>query len=125
MLFRSMIQNGIFTDQRSRTLELNNVIVVIEGIEEKNMIGFSNKEHKQEESFDEIIIKEDHKYSTLNQLYEQVLSRMNYEISFDFSIDPSNKKKVNTYLYEFTKKHQNGKYEIKKEDIFDFNVLSD
>lgn len=121
----NMIQNGIFTDQRSRTLELNNVIVVIEGIEEKNMIGFSNKEHKQEDSFDEIIIKEDHKYSTLNQLYEQVLSRMNYEISFDFSIDPSNKKKVNTYLYEFTKKHQNGKYEIKKEDIFDFNVLSD
>lgn len=121
----NMIQNGVFTDQRSRTLELNNVIVVLEGMEEKNSIGFSTKQSKQDDFFDEVIVKNERNYSNLNQLYENALSRMNFEISFDFSIDNTNKKKVNTYLYEFTRKHQNGKYEIKKEDVFDFNVLSD
>ena len=42
---------------------------------------------------------------------------MNYEISFDFDITKTNKKEVNTFLYNFIKNNKNGKYLIKKEDL--------
>ena len=114
----TFIKNGFFTDQKSRFIHLNNVIVIVEGIMEKKSIGF---EEKTEENFlfDEVINNNNMNLSNLNTMYEKALSRLQYEVSFDFSIDASNKKKVNKYLYEFTKNHEKGIYEIHKEDILD------
>ncbi len=114
----TFIKNGFFTDQKSRFIHLNNVIVIVEGIMEKKSIGF---EEKSEENFlfDEVINNNNMNLSNLNTMYEKALSRLQYEVSFDFSIDASNKKKVNKYLYEFTKNHEKGIYEIHKEDILD------
>lgn len=115
----NLISTGFFTDQKSRLINLNNVIVIVEGIEEKKTLGFSDKVTKDDNLYDEIIINESFKNQTLNKQYVKALSRMHYEISFDFDIDSSNKKKVNNYLYEFTRKNKFGKYEIKKADLFD------
>lgn len=115
----NLISAGFFTDQKSRLITLNNVIVVVEGIEEKQSIGFHNTVVQENNLFDEVICNDVSERSNYNLQYTQALSRLHYEISFDFDIDSSNKKKVNHYLYEFTKKHKNGKYEIKKEDIID------
>lgn len=115
----NLISAGFFTDQKSRLITLNNVIVVVEGIEEKQSIGFHNTVVQENNLFDEVICNDISERSNYNLQYTQALSRLHYEISFDFDIDSSNKKKVNHYLYEFTKKHKNGKYEIKKEDIID------
>ena len=104
-------------------ITLNNVIVIVEGIEEKNSIGFTEKRIAQDDFYDETICNEESQALTLNQQYVTALSRMNYEVSFDFDIDYTNKKKVNNFLYEFTKKNKNGTYEIHKEDIFDLNPL--
>ncbi|MDE7100225.1 MAG: hypothetical protein K2O05_00035, partial [Anaeroplasmataceae bacterium] len=98
---------------------LNNVIVIVEGIEEKQSIGFNHATIKEEVIFDEIISNDINEQKNFNAIYTQALSRLHYEISFDFDINSSNKRKVNHYLYEFTKNHKNGKYEIKKEDIID------
>lgn len=119
----NLITTGFFTDQKSRLITLNNVIVIVEGIEEKNFIGFTEKRIAQDDFYDETICNEESQALTLNQQYVTALSRMNYEVSFDFDIDYTNKKKVNNYLYEFTKKNKNGTYEIHKEDIFDLNPL--
>ena len=54
-------------------------------------------------------------FDLMNELYEKALSRMNYEISFDFNINKENKKEVNDYLYRFVRNNKNGKYKIKKE----------
>ncbi|MDE7161371.1 MAG: AAA family ATPase, partial [Anaeroplasmataceae bacterium] len=114
------VKSGFFTDQKSRTIELKNVIVIIEGMEEqKKSIGFHEKTIQEENLFDEVIQSDVHNVSNLNSLYEKALSRLNYEVSFDFDITSSNKKKVNRYLYEFTKKNQKGVYQIHKEDILD------
>ncbi|MDE7094951.1 MAG: AAA family ATPase, partial [Anaeroplasmataceae bacterium] len=116
----NFIKSGFFTDQKSRFIELNNVIVIVEGVVEKKSMGFNEKIVVEEENFfDESITNEHLNLSNLNSLYEKALSRLNYEISFDFDIDSSNKKKVNRYLYEFTKKNQKGTYLIHKEDILD------
>lgn len=113
------IRNGFFTDQKSRLVQFNNVIVIVEGMEEKRSIGFQEKQMEEDSLFDEVIQSEETLCSNLNLQYEKALSRLNYEISFDFDINSSNKKKVNSYLYEFTKKNKNGTYQIHKEDILD------
>ncbi len=115
----NLISNGFFTDQKSRLITLNNVIVIIDGIEERQSIGFEKKMEKEDILFDETITNTTKEALNFNHQYVEVLSRLHYEISFDFDIDSSNKKKVNSYLYEFTKQHQHGKYHIKKEDIID------
>lgn len=113
------IKNGFFTDQKSRLIQLNHVIVIVEGIEEKKNIGFNDKISSEESIFDEEISNLNEVHSNLNALYEKALSRLNYEISFDFDIHLGNKKKVNRYLYEFMKQHKKGTYQIHKEDILD------
>lgn len=115
----NLISTGFFTDQKSRLITLNNVIVIVEGIEEKQSIGFHNVIVKDNTLFDEEICNDVSDKLNYNLQYAQALSRLHYEISFEFDIDSTNKKKVNHYLYEFTKSHKNGKYEIKKEDIID------
>ncbi|MDE6013946.1 MAG: AAA family ATPase, partial [Anaeroplasmataceae bacterium] len=115
----NLVSTGFFTDQKSRLITLNNVIVIVEGIEEKQSIGFNHATIKEEVIFDEIISNDINEQKNFNAIYTQALSRLHYEISFDFDINSSNKRKVNHYLYEFTKNHKNGKYEIKKEDIID------
>lgn len=114
--FENLLLNGFFTDQKGRTIRLNNVIIIVEGIEKKSSIGFSSKEEKNE-FFDEIICNQEKYVEILNEYYIKAFSRLNYEISFDFDIEPSVRKKVNNYLYNFTKNHEKGKYLIKKVDI--------
>lgn len=115
----NMINNGFFTDQKSRFIELNNTVVIIEGIKGHEQIGFNPKQKPNKSPFDEEINDYSLSSNNLNSLYVKALSRMNYEMSFDFDINLDNKRKVNDFLYEFTKKNKNGKYIIKKEDIFD------
>lgn len=115
----NFIKSGFFTDQKSRFIQMNNVIVIVEGISEKKSMGFNEKVIEEDVIFDESITNEHLSLSNLNAVYEKALSRLNYEISFDFDIDSSNKKKVNRYLYEFTKKNKKGTYQIHKEDILD------
>ncbi|MCM1131236.1 MAG: AAA family ATPase [Roseburia sp.] len=115
----NFIKSGFFTDQKSRCIQLNNVVVVIEGILENKSMGFNEKVIEENDIFDESITNEHLCLSNLNAIYEKALSRLNYEISFDFNIDSSNKKKVNRYLYEFTKNNVKGTYQIHKEDILD------
>ena len=112
----NVVNNGFFNDQKSRFISLNNTIVIIEGLESNNTIGF-NKNVKEEYDFDEFIKNDNNHVDNLNKTYEKALSRMNYEISFDFDINKENKKEVNEYLYRFIKNNKNGKYEIKKEDL--------
>lgn len=113
------IRNGYYTDQKSRLIQLKHVIVIVEGIQDKKLIGFSEKLLEEDALFDEVISSEKNTTTNLNYIYEKALSRLNYEISFDFDINSSNKRKVNKYLYEFTKANDKGKYEIHKEDILD------
>ena len=113
------IRNGYYTDQKSRLIQLKHVIVIVEGIQEKKLIGFSEKLLEEDALFDEVISSEKNTTANLNYIYEKALSRLNYEISFDFDINSTNKRKVNKYLYEFTKANDKGKYEIHKEDILD------
>ena len=113
----NILNSGFFNDQKSRFISLNNTIVIIEGLEKNNTIGF-NKNVKEEECyFDEYIKNDFIQNDNLNNTYEKALSRMNYEISFDFDITKTNKKEVNTFLYNFIKNNKNGKYLIKKEDL--------
>ena len=112
----NLLINGFFNDQKSRLINLNNIIVVIEGIENNNYIGF-NKNIKEDNCFDEYIRNDINLERSFNELYEKALSRMNYEISFDFNINKENKKEVNDYLYRFVRNNKNGKYKIKKEDL--------
>ncbi len=112
----NLLINGFFNDQKSRLINLNNIIVVIEGIENNNYIGF-NKDIKEDNCFDEYIRNDINLERSFNELYEKALSRMNYEISFDFNINKENKKEVNDYLYRFVRNNKNGKYKIKKEDL--------
>ena len=113
------IRNGYYTDQKSRLIQLKHVIVIVEGIQEKKLIGFSEKLLEEDALFDEVISSEKNTTANLFFIYEKALSRLIYEISFDFDINSSNKRKVNKYLYEFTKANDKGKYEIHKEDILD------
>lgn len=113
----NLINNGFFTDQKSRLISLKNTIIIVEGINNKNSLGFNDKIINNDNIFDEVIENKNNLDLNLNQIYQKALSRLNYEISFDFDINSNNKRKVNSYLYEFTKNNIGGKYEIHKEDI--------
>ncbi len=116
----NMLSSGVFTDQRGRSISLEHVVIIVEGTEEKMNIGFKKNNVVQSDTiFDEVLCRNSTQQHFLNREYEKALSRLHYEISFDFDIEPENKKKVNSYLYEFTQKNKYGKYVIKKEDIFD------
>ena len=112
----NILINGFFNDQKSRLINLNNIIIIIEGIELNSYIGF-NKDVKDDNIFDEYIKSDINLERSFNELYEKALSRMNYEISFDFNINKENKKEVNNYLYKFVRTNKHGKYKIKKEDL--------
>ena len=114
----NLLTNGFFSDQKGRNISLDNVIIVVEGLETKNGIGFNSNVSNGESIFDESIINDNNSHIYLNEQYKSALSRMNYEISFEFDIDNKNKKMVNEYLFNFTKNKPYGKYKIKKEDIF-------
>ena len=112
----NIIINGFFNDQRGRMLSLKNIIVIVEGMKEYLGIGF-NKATKKSLSFDEYIKNDNIINDNYNQKYLNVLTRMDYEISFDFDINKNNKKEVNDYLFKFVKNNKKGKYLIKQEDI--------
>lgn len=115
----NLLKNGFFTDQKGRSIDLENVIIIIEGIKSRRSIGYNEFLDSSDDAlFDEVIKNKKDLISNLNDYYIGALSRMNYEISFDFNIDSNNKKHVNSYLYSFTKSHPYGKYIIKHEDIF-------
>ncbi|MDE5566776.1 MAG: AAA family ATPase [Anaeroplasmataceae bacterium] len=86
----NLVSSGFFTDQKSRLITLNNVIVIVEGIEEKQSIGFNHASIKEEVTFDEVISNDVNEQKTFNAIYTQALSRLHYEISFDFDINSSN-----------------------------------
>ena len=112
----NLLSNGFFTDQKGRNISLDNVVIVVEGREEKQGIGFNSNIVDDDNEFDDVIFYNKDNYN-LNNYYAKALSKMNYEIAFEFDIDYKNKKKVNDFLYEFTKNNPKGKYKIKKEDI--------
>lgn len=113
----NLISCGFFTDQKGRSISLENVIIILEGMEEKEAIGFQKNASHPSDVFDETIREEGLISDRFNEKFQKALSRMHYEISFDFNIDSNNKKKVEEYLYQFTRKNKNGKYEIKEEDL--------
>ena len=113
----NLISCGFFTDQKVRSISLENVIIILEGMEEKEVIGFQKNASHPSDVFDETIREEGLISDRFNEKFQKALSRMHYEISFDFNIDSNNKKKVEEYLYQFTRKNKNGKYEIKEEDL--------
>lgn len=112
----NIIINGFFNDQKGRSLSLKNTIIIVEGIKDNNSIGF-NKAKKTSIIFDEYIKNDNVLVDNYNQKYSKVLTRMDYEISFDFDINKNNKKEVNEYLFKFIKNNQKGKYLIKQEDL--------
>lgn len=114
----NFMYSGFFTDQKSRLINLNNVVVIIEGKEDKKSIGF-NGEIVDNQFYDEVINYTHKNVSNFNRQYQKALSRLNYEFSFEFDILDDNKRTVDKFLYEFTKKNKHGKYIIKKEDIMD------
>lgn len=113
----NLLANGFFSDQKGRSIILDNVIIVVEGMEERNYIGFNQGNHDVSGIFDEVIVYDNLINSSLNDQYQKALSRMNYEVSFEFNIDNTNKKKVNDYLYKLTKNKPYGSYNVKKEDV--------
>lgn len=116
----NLLTSGVFTDQKGRSISLDNVVIITEGMVPKSNIGFNKEEiQAEEEQYDELIVHADKEYENLNVQYQKALSRLHFEISFDFDINCNNKKKVNRFLYDFTKKNKFGAYTIKKEDIFD------
>ncbi|MBQ3252919.1 MAG: ATP-dependent Clp protease ATP-binding subunit [Acholeplasmatales bacterium] len=112
----NMILRGSFVDQRGRKIELNNTIIIIEGVNKKKEIGFSNIASKSELLFDEEIIG-NIKEVTLNQKYKDALNKLSYEVSFDFDININNKRKVDNYLFTFLKGKEKGKYDIKINEV--------
>ncbi|MDE6584871.1 MAG: AAA family ATPase, partial [Anaeroplasmataceae bacterium] len=61
----NFIKTGFFTDQKSRMISLNHVIVIVEGIEEKISIGFQQKHAEKDHTFDEIITNQAVTYTQL------------------------------------------------------------
>jgi ATP-dependent Clp protease ATP-binding subunit ClpA len=113
----NMISKGNIIDHRGKIISLANTIVVVEGIKEKINVGFTKSEESKDNLFDEEIIYNGNKNVSLNNKYINALSRINYEISFDFDINSDNYKDVNNYLYEFVKNNDCGIYEVKKNEL--------
>lgn len=111
----NMIYKGDFIDQKGRNVSLKNTIIIIEGLSNKNPIGFSTS-IKEDNLFDEYILS-DKTPSNLNEQYQNALKKLSYEVSFDFDINYENKKKVNAYLYKLLGDKKSGSFKIKKEEI--------
>lgn len=111
----NMLYRGEFIDQRGRTINLSNVVIIIEGMNNKKAVGFNNMDIN-DDLFDEYI-----KYSininSFNKSYEEALRKYDYEVSFDFDINLENKKIVDSYLFNKLNNSQKGKYVIKREEI--------
>lgn len=111
----NMLLKGSFVDQRGRNIALDSTLVIVEGLEEKRSLGFSNN------TCDDNIFDDNIEYwendSILNNKYKESLRRMNYEVSFDFDISNENKKYINEYLYNYFKNKQSGEYSISKDEI--------
>ncbi len=112
----NMMNKGSFVDQRGRKIDLNNTIIILEGIANKKDIGFNYSKNKNESIFDLEIegINNDYK---LNSKYENALKRLSYEVSFDFDINFDNKNKVDDYLYNLLKDKKKGRFKVKKEEL--------
>lgn len=113
----NMISKGVVIDNKGKTISLSNTIIIVEGIKEKVNVGFNKTEEVKNNLFDEEIIYYEDEAITLNDKYINALSRINYEISFDFDINSDNCKYVNDYLFEFIKNNDCGVYEVKKNEL--------
>jgi ATP-dependent Clp protease ATP-binding subunit ClpA len=113
----NIIAKGVVVDSKGKTLSLSNTIIVVEGIKEKINVGFDKKEESKDNLFDEEINYFEYEAVSLNNKYINALSRINYEISFDFDINSDNCKAVNNYLFEFIKNNECGIYEVKKNEL--------
>ncbi len=115
----NMLLKGSFVDQRGRNITLDSSLVIVEGIEEKRSLGFSNN------SYDDNIFDENIEYFkndlVLTNKYKESLRKMNYEVSFDFDISNENKKYINEYLYNYFKNKESGEYSISKDEITYFS----
>lgn len=112
----NILKRGKFTDQRGRTIDLGCSVVIVEGIEEKNGIGFIGGKIKESGLFDEVI-NNDSCISNLNDKYEKSLRALSYEVSFDFDINYDNRKNVNDYLYNLLKDEKPGKYVVHENEV--------
>lgn len=109
----SMLKRGSFVCQRGRLINLSQTIIIIEGIKDKHNIGFSKTNHNDDNIiFDDVIYDLDNCNINLNHKYINALKKLDYEISFDFDINESNKNKVNNYLYNFINNNEKGKYSV-------------
>lgn len=111
----NLIYRGEFVDQRGRTINLSNTIIIVEGINSKKSVGFNNIDSK-DDLFDEYV-QHNINADSLNKYYEKALRKYEYEVSFDFDINLDNKKKVDSYLYKRLYNSQKGEYIIKKEEM--------
>lgn len=111
----NMMIKGDFIDQKGRSINLANTIFIIEGMKDRQSVGFNSNITKNE-LFDEYITYNKPMMS-LNRKYENALRKLAYEVSFEFDINGENKKNVNTYLYRLLHDKTEGTYVIKKEEI--------
>jgi len=112
----NILKRGSFTDQRGRAIDFSSSIVIVDGIENKNEIGFIGNKISNSELFDEVI--ENVSYiKTFNDKYEKSLKNLAYEVSFDFDINYENKKNVDDYLYKILKNEKPGKFVVHKNEI--------
>lgn len=111
----NMLYKGDFMDQKGRNISLANTIFIIDGIKNKQSVGFDCSMHK-EELFDEYLTYNS-KINTLNHKYQEALKRLSYEVAFEFDINLENKRNVNSYLYKLLHDKKEGAYTIKKEEI--------
>ncbi len=111
----NMLYKGDFIDQKGRSVSLSNTIFIIEGIKNKQAVGFNNLVSK-DTGFDEYITYTGTAVN-LNHKYQDALRKLSYEVSFDFDINGENKRTVNSYLYNLLHDKKEGKYTIKKEEI--------
>lgn len=108
----SLLSKGSFVDQRGRLTDLSQTIIVVDGIESKNNIGFSKIDDEGDKLFDEVFTSEQKVNMTLNNKYMKALQKLDYEISFDFDINDTNKTLVNNYLYELVNNNESGSYKV-------------
>lgn len=113
----NMLTKGSFLDQRGRIIGLENTIIIIEGIENKRSIGFSNSLNNYKNNLFDLDLKGIDTKASLNLKYQNALRRLKYEVSFDFDINLDNKNMVDSYLYELLNDKESGTFNIKKEEI--------
>lgn len=113
----NMLTKGTITNNKGKTISLYTTIIIIEGVLDKNNLGFTKNVSSKNEIFDDEIIYEHNVSENLNTKYINALSRINYEVSFDFDINHDNCNEVNEYLFDFVTNNVCGVYEVKKDKI--------